>query len=96
MTKGPMATMARIANAVATSFFKIIARALPLTLLSMESSVAWACFDCREAVAAQVYGPDFFYNFLALLLPLVILLLVGVAAFHSDTILGKLRKDRHG
>lgn len=57
-------------------------------------SASWACFDCRAAVAAQVYGTDFVINLLALLMPLLILGLAGFAALHWDAILHRLRNDR--
>lgn len=54
--------------------------------------VSWACFDCREAVEAQVYGADFVLNLLALILPLLIMSAVGSAVYFLDDILGWLRR----
>jgi len=62
--------------------------------LAIASSSAWACFDCREAVTAQVYGPGFALHLMALLLPLVILVMVGLLALYWDAILQRLRKER--
>ena len=62
--------------------------------LAIGSSSAWACFDCREVVTAQVYGPGFALHLMALLLPLVILVMVGVLALYSDAILQRLGKER--
>ena len=52
---------------------------------------SWACFDCREAVEAQVYGADFVPNLFALSLPLGILTAVGSAAYFMDDILDRFR-----
>ena len=65
-----------------------------LLLPAFSVSDAWACFDCRKAVEAQVYGPDFTLNLLALLLPLGTLAVLGAAAFHWDRFSSKRRKDQ--
>ena len=85
MTNCPLATMGNHRRCSVSLIF---------LLLAISSSSAWACFDCRAAVEAKVYGPGFAVNLLALLLPLVILAMVGVVAWYSDAILQKLRKER--
>lgn len=80
----PLATMA--------SQRKLPAGLVFFPLISSPS--AWACFDCRAAVAAQVYRSGFAVNLMALLLPLIILAMVGALALYSDAILQRLSKER--
>lgn len=55
---------------------------------------SWACFDCRRAVEAQVYGADFWLNLLALSLPLGILAAIGAAAYYWDTMTGRSGNEK--
>lgn len=90
MMNSLLATMARATTANPSS----ITPSLAFLLLCIYSSSASACFDCRAAVEAQVYGAGFAVNLMALLLPLVILAMAGVLALYSDAILQRLRKER--
>jgi hypothetical protein len=84
--------MATTASAAAASLVRTKI-SLPWAALVWADS-AWACFDCRKAVEAQVYGADFFANLLALGLPLAILAAIGFGFYFSDVIADKLRKEK--
>lgn len=80
----------------ATTHFRSTHPSLAFLLLAMASSSASACFDCRAAVEAQVYGSGFAVNLLALFLPLLILAMVGLLALYSDAIVQRFSsKGRH-
>lgn len=63
------------------------------------SAEAWTCEQCRPLVEASIYNPDFFANFLVLMVPLGVLATLGMLAHYMDAILAMLssrKGNQHG
>lgn len=59
-----------------------------------KSVPAWACFQCRQAVEADVYGQNFTSNLFLLVLPLAVLFALAVAVYFSDAIHSKFNSRK--
>ena len=69
-------------------------KAAIILAMLLQSVPAWACFQCRQAVEAEVYGQNFASNLFLLLLPLAVLFALGVAVYFSDAIHSKLNSRK--
>lgn len=52
-----------------------------------------ACPECRAQVRGGVYGQDFFFNLLALTLPVVIVVAAGVGLYFAREIKARVREQ---
>ena len=65
--------------------------AFALVCFWLSNAPASACPGCRPTVEAGVYNGQFVANLGVLLLPLALLCAVGVAIYHGETLLTKVR-----
>ena len=75
---------------------KRIASGFAASCIMFGNTALSACTECRPVVESGVYNQQFAANLGLLLLPLAVLLAIGVALYHSDAIMAKLRKDKGG
>jgi len=74
---------------------KKLMKGLLILLWLFAGSSVWACPGCRGQVKASIYRPDYPFNLLMLLLPVIILLLTGLSLYYAGSIQSTLQRSIH-
>ena len=67
------------------------------TLVLLCAASISACPECRARVSGGIYSQDFFFNFLAMLLPILMLILPALGFYFANGVKKKTkRKEKDG
>ncbi len=73
---------------------KFITALLVASTFALNSTALLACTQCRLGVESGVYNREFAANLSALLLPVAVLFVIGIAIHFSDAIVTTLRQSK--